>query len=120
MTMSRPYLHFRPTQEFLDEVHALSLEVGLTVADITRQLCMNGLDYYRQGGFTFKMPGMCKSPQLTGSIDQRSLRKTGLLISNSKGGKPVKRRRGGGVSKLETMNRAARPEHHSARGVSNE
>jgi hypothetical protein len=55
--MTRPYLHFRPTQELLEEIDSIGLKSGLTLADVTRQLCLKGLDEYRQGSLELQMPG---------------------------------------------------------------
>ena len=86
--MTRPYLHFLPSQELLEEVKSIGSEIGLTDADITRQLCTCGLEQFRQGNFTFKMPG--KSKHNNGGPDRRYLRNTGRLISKKKGGQTSK------------------------------
>ena len=85
--MSRPYLHFRPTQEILEEIDSISLSTGLTLADVTRQLCLKGLDVYRLGLFEFRMPG---NSAKKGEPDGRYLRHCGILIreKKKKGGKP--------------------------------
>ena len=84
--MTRPYLHFRPTQEILEEIDSISLATGLTLADVTRQLCLKGLDVYRLGLFEFRMPG---NSAKKGEPDGRYLRQCGILIrEKKKGGTP--------------------------------
>jgi len=84
--MIRPYLHFRPTQEILEEIDSISLSTGLTLADVTRQLFLKGLDAYRQGFFEFRMPG---NSAKKGEPDGRYLRQCGIRIraKKKKGGK---------------------------------
>ena len=84
--MTRPYLHFRPTQEILEEIDCISLKTGLTLADVTRQIFLRGLDAYRQGFFELRMPVYSVKK---GEPDGRYLRQCGIRIrQKKKGGTP--------------------------------
>lgn len=82
--MTRAYLNFRPTKGLIEAIDSISLETGLSLADVTRQLCLKGLDEYQQGSFEFEGPGVKRNKD--GSLDKRYLRNTGIQIREKKKG----------------------------------
>jgi hypothetical protein len=87
--MTRAYLNFRPTEGLLEEIDSISLKTGLSLADVTRQLCLKGLDEYQQGSFELEGPETKRNNN--GALDKRYLRNTGIQIrEKKKGGTPSK------------------------------
>ena len=87
--MTRAYLNFRPAKGLLEAIDSISLETGLSLADVTRQLCLKGLDEYQQGSFILEGPETKRNGN--GTRDKRYLRNTGIQIrAKKKGGTPSK------------------------------